>query len=357
MCGCSVAYLLKEQGWKVVIYEGSGVLGGGCRTLYYGGHPYTIGPRPLYTPHQKVYDFLSEFVPLRTFPLYLKTFVEQDSAFYSYPVHEDDVDLMPDADVIRKQLAADKSINESMDFEEYYIASLGQNLYDKFVKYYSQKMWGVKSNKELTDFKWSVKGVALQKGPRSVCDDLIIGHPQNKEGYNPYFEAATADVDKIHFNKKIEKFDLKNKAVFVDGKWDKADVLVSTTSVDRLFDYEHGKLRYIGREFIPFVLPVETTIPTEDMFLYYAGQESFTRIVEYKKLYGYSSPSTLLGMEVPSFKNEMYPYPIKSEREKAAKYIDALPENVFSLGRMGRYVYDNIGQVIMQSFELAEKLK
>ena len=35
---------------------------------------------------------------------------------------------------------------------------------------------------------------------------------------------------------------------------------------------------------------------------------------------GYKSSSSLIGIESPSFKNKLYPYPIKGEMEKAEKY-------------------------------------
>jgi UDP-galactopyranose mutase len=357
MCGCTVAHLLKKNNWKVTIFEKESYIGGGCRTFFYGSHPYTIGPRPLYTPHQKVYDFLNKFVKMGPMDLYLDTFVEKDGNFYSYPIHVDDIPRMPESERIYRQLQKKPEIKETMNFEEYYRASIGNILYDKFVNNYSKKMWGVQSNKELTDFQWSLKGIALKKGSKKVREELIIAHPLDKDGYNQYFQAMVKDVDQVNLNCGIERFDLAKRGVYVDGSWLNADVLISTTSVDMLMDYAFGVLKYIGRDFIKFVLPVEQAIAGDASYLYYSSDEPFTRIVEYKKLYRYKSNSTLLGIEIPSFKNKMYPYPIKSERDKAQKYLDSLPDKVFSLGRMGRYVYDNIGDVIIQAFEVAEKLK
>ena len=71
--------------------------------------------------------------------------------------------------------------------------------------------------------------------------------------------------------------------------------------------------------------------------------------MEYKKLTGYKSPSTLLGIEIPSIKNKLYPYPIKKEQERAARYRQEMPDNVLSIGRMGNYLYLDIGQVIEEA--------
>jgi UDP-galactopyranose mutase len=78
--------------------------------------------------------------------------------------------------------------------------------------------------------------------------------------------------------------------------------------------------------------------------------------VEYKKFYRYESPTTLLGIEIPSMKNELYPYPIKKDQEAAQRYLDALPERVYSIGRAGSYRYIDIDDIIAQCLALSERL-
>jgi len=356
MGGVTAAYLLSKKGWKVRVFEANNFLGGGCRTLNCGIHPYTIGPRPIYTEHEEVFAYLSEFAKMEKFDLLLQTFVAEDDQFYSYPIHEDDISLMPDKVAIDNELNNRSKIHENMNFEEYYTASLGNILYEKFINNYSKKMWGVKSNTELTDFNWSLKGAPLKKGSRIVREgEIIHAHPINRDGYNNYFDMIY-DMAEVNLNILIEDFDAVNKKIKVKDEWIQGDILISTASVDSLMNYRFGELRYIGRKFIPLVLPVSQVIPDPITYLYYAGNEPHTRIVEYKKLYRYDSPFTLIGIEIPSFGNKMYPYPIKSEREKAKQYLDNIPENVFSVGRLGRYKYDNIGEVIFQVKDIVENL-
>ncbi len=356
MCGCTCAHLLKKAGWKVRIFEKDNVLGGGCRTFFCGGHPYTKGPRPLYTPYEKAVSYLAEFVHMEDIDLYLLTYVEGDHQFYSFPVHEDDIPMMHDADQIYLELSEAPPIDDKMNFAQYYVASIGETLYNKFINQYSKKMWDVESNNELTDFSWSLKGMALKRGTRRVRPDLLMAHPTEMTGYNNFFKEATKEVE-VNFNTDITEFDVENQSIKIGEEWIKGDILVSTTSVDMLMNYSYGELRYIGRDFYELVLPCEHIVPDPISYLHYGGKEKFTRIVEYKKLYRYQSPTTLLGIEVPSHNNKLYPYPIKSEREKAQQYLDNLPENVFSMGRLGQYKYDNIGDVIMEAYDLIEKVE
>ena len=46
MAGCSMSHLLQLLGgWDVTLIEKNNFLGAGVRTSWYGGHPFTYGPR------------------------------------------------------------------------------------------------------------------------------------------------------------------------------------------------------------------------------------------------------------------------------------------------------------------------
>ena len=122
-------------------------------------------------------------------------------------------------------------------------------------------------------------------------------------------------------------------------------------------DNQFGELRYVGREFHKIVLPAESIFPEDVYFVYYPNaNESHTRVVEYKKFTLYKSPFTLLGLEIPSMTNKLYPMMIQAEVDKAQRYVDALPPNVYSVGRMGKYRYIDIDDIILESIQFVENL-
>lgn len=73
--------------------------------------------------------------------------------------------------------------------------------------------------------------------------------------------------------------------------------------------------------------------PEHVYVLYYANDEAFTRLVEYKKFAHHKSPTGLVGMEIPSVKGRHYPLPFKADQELARKYFGMMPEHVYSIGR------------------------
>jgi UDP-galactopyranose mutase len=123
----------------------------------------------------------------------------------------------------------------------------------------------------------------------------------------------------------------------------------------------HGELPFIGREFHKFVLPVQFAFPENVYFLYYTGSEKFTRLVEYKKFtrQKYDEHSTIVGMEIPVIDGgKHYPIPLLSELSRAQKYFDDMPDNVFSIGRAGSYLYRvDIDDCLEQAIEMGKILK
>ena len=353
--GCTVAFLLKRAGWDVTLIEKEKHLGGGCRTFFYGGHPFTYGPRVYYGYNKAAFDWLNNIVPIRQFPFELKTYVETHERFYSYPIHEDDITdiasheyLMKGGDV-EGELARRDNSKPPTDFEEYWIQRVGRTLYDLFVNNYSKKMWMIEDNKIFDIFKWSAKDKPIESGTRAAYKGSYIGYPVELTGYNRYFDVMTEGVE-VRLQSMLELPDTVEDCL-VDH-----DVVVSTIPIDECCGYEFGELPYVGRDFSVFILPVKQAFPGDVRFCHYAGGEPHTRITEFKKITYYDSPDSLFVLETPSKNNKLYPYLTKANMAIVEKYKAALPPNVHSIGRLGTYKYSTIEQTIVQAFQCFEKI-
>ena len=96
--GCSSAEILShEKKNKITLIERSNTLGAGVRTHFYGGHPYTYGPRHFLTRKKETYNYLKKFLKLRNCNYHqFKSYVEKDNQFYNYPINMKDIEKMPD---------------------------------------------------------------------------------------------------------------------------------------------------------------------------------------------------------------------------------------------------------------------
>jgi len=357
--GCTTAHQINllEKKYEVTLIEKGNFLGAGVRTSWYGGHPYTFGPRHFLTPHEKVYEFLNKYLPLRKCPEHEAwTYVERDGEFYNFPIHKDDIERMPDKEKIKNEIKNANGVENSKNLEEYWINSVGRTLYEKFVLEYNKKMWRISDNKIHDTFNWSAKGVALKEGKRAFWSEWISAYPYNSNGYDDYFEIATKGTN-VLLNTSIDNYEIEKKRVFYSGEWHSYDIIVNTISPDILFNKCFGELPYTGLDLQLLVLPMEFCFPKNVYFLYYANKEPFKRLVEYKKFTHHQSNTTLLGIEIPSANGKYYPMPIMSEKNKAKKYLDLFPSNTFSIGRSGSYEYlVDIDDCIFQAMSVCEQL-
>ena len=371
--GVATAYeFYKKNNWEIQIFEKGSKLGAGVRTEFRSGHPHTYGPRHFLTHKQETFEYMNNIVPLRLCKEHqFMSFVSEDSNFYSYPIHEDDIKKMPDKNIIYSQLdkldnfyknkefklqEGNKEIEDKANnYEEFWINSIGQNLYNKFILNYTKKMWQVDDNKIIDDFTWSPKGVAIKKGSREGWDTAISAYPISINGYNDFFDKIF-DKAKVNLNTEITEVNYENNDIKVDNEWHNFDVIINTTPIDYLFNYCFGELKYIGRDITFIILPVENALPKDVYFTYYCGQEKFTRVVEYKKFTKYQSPHTLISIEYPSSRGRLYPMPIKEEKLKAQKYFNLQSDNMFSIGRIGAFNYRyDIDDAIEQAIEVAKR--
>ena len=358
--GCSSAEILSHiKGVKIKIFERSNILGAGVRTHFYGGHPYTFGPRHFLTTKVETYNYLKKFLKLRNCNYHqFKSYVASDNQFYNHPLNTKDLNKMPDKKKIYNEIKNTPKKHNAKNLEEFWIRSVGKTLFSKIIKKYNEKMWMV-SCKNLDTFNWSPKGYTIKKGSKAAFDTHISCYPTHKDGYNRYFDLINKIRNvKVNFNQKIKKIDFKKRYIQSNGKKFNFDVLINTIAPDTLFDFKFGKLKFIGRDFHKIVLPVKEVFPKDVFFLYYPGDEKFTRLVEYKKFTRHKSKTTLVGMEIPSLNGRLYPLPISKEQKLAQKYFKLFPKNTFSIGRAGTYRYEiDIDDCIYQSLEIKKILE
>lgn len=214
--GCAMTHQLELiGGWDTTLIERASFLGAGVRTNFYGGHPYTFGPRHFLTPYTEVYEYLNSIIPLRNCSEHeFITYVERDNDFYSYPINMQDVKRMPDSNQVLEEIAIaskkKENIKSASNLEDYWISSVGKTLFGKFINNYNKKMWQVDDCKKIDTFSWSPKGIALKDGPKAAWSEIITAYPIDINGYNNYFDFSTK-MARVILNAIIQKVDLEKK--------------------------------------------------------------------------------------------------------------------------------------------------
>ena len=357
---CMFAMMLKKKGWNVTVFDKSKLTGGGVRTFYHGGHPFTYGPRHFIGPdtNMKAFEFLNQIVPMRNIKKMNYSYQQQEDFFASYPMHIDDVKKFSDSQKIFDELNSLPEETRANNFEDFWVGRVGKTLYERFNKFYNLKAWNLSSNKTMDyGFEATVKRKPLETGSRyEFPKGFINAYPVPKDGYNKFFDVALEGCNLV-LNTEIVKVDMDKVKIHTKNDSFNGDLIISTTSPDFLFENCWGELKYVGREFYKIVLPTEEVLPKDVYFIYYPNEnEQQTRVTEFKKFTQHKSKNSLISLEVPSMKNKLYPTMIKKEVNLAEKYLNALPEKVISVGRMGTYRYVDIDDIIMQGLEFYDNL-
>jgi UDP-galactopyranose mutase len=332
VAGSSIAHYLTEKGYQVTLIEKNSRVGGLARTCYYGGHPYEFGPHIWFWPGGKEEPINSTIVRLTGDELFyidrhLLTYVEADRRSYRYPVHYQDVSVMPEREQIERELRTNRDENLKLIeaqlpelgncmFADYFTAAIGQTLYRKFMADYTWKMWNIPGDELATSMVWADRFQGEKGAPttRAVTgydplkfEDHTLGkgikfQVYPKHGWNAVWNAMVARSTVVRDRILGIADEHKKPYVLTAGgeKYYFADYHTVFCSIDLDQLWGEDTLPYTGRMMIPLVIPgLEHAFPGGAESLHYSSCEFQTRVTEMKAITRHKSPDTLILIEVP----------------------------------------------------------
>lgn len=373
--GCTIANILGNDGWRVVILEKRDKIGGNCADRVmdnYFIHEY--GPHIFHTSSKEIWDYLSEFTIFNNFinsPL-----VEAKSIpgelfnlpfnmnLFSKLFHEYNPDnikqiIRKDIDESCKKFNIDK--DNPKNLEEQAIALVGYKIYYHFIKFYTEKQWG----KKCTELDASIiKRLPLRYTfNNNYFNDTYQGVPIN--GYsNMMLEMVNSENIHILYNTNFKEHE--NQIMeYVNEK----DIpIVYTGPIDELFDYRFGNLEWRTVQFKDMLAPTANFQGNAVVNLATDEAEP-TRVIEHKHFYClkeediYKYHRTVITEETSiEWTPGMEPYyPINNEKNLSIlkKYQNEIDkwENLYLIGRLAEYRYKDIGPSISDAMKLAWELK
>ena len=395
VAGCSVAYFLRQKGgYETTILEQSDGLGGLSRTHYYAGHPYEFGPHIWFWPHDELNDVIRELSDnkLRYIERRLLSYIERDSKAYRYPIHYDDIFEMPDKEIILDELTASRDTTGRLvssrlprlgdcTFEEYFVATIGETLYEKFMKHYTWKMWSIPGGRLQTSMVWADRTKYDYEGLKGYDPIKFEDHYLGKGLFQVYPEEGWNQI----WNRMTEGANVKhNTIVLMTSReiigttrdryaYKDYHAVINTLPLDQLWVGE--ELPYTGRLIIPLLIPgLKQVFPNGIESIHYSGYEPQTRVTEIDRITGYESDNTLILLEIPvnAGSEEAFPaniipykhfcsrtYPQQSERglELHQSYLNkcARVGNFFNCGRQAEFKYWGMPETVASAKHLVEE--
>ena len=353
--GCVFAYRAKQAGKKCLVIDKRNHLGGNlyCEQVE-GINVHKYGAHIFHTSNKQVWDFVNSIVEFNRYTN--SPVANYKGTLYNLPFNMNTFYQMwgvttPEAArqkieeqrqaVVEQMKVEGKS--EPQNLEEQALMLVGNDIYERLIKGYTEKQWGRKCT-ELPAF--IIKRLPVRfVFDNNYFNDKYQGIPIG--GYNKLTEGLLDGVE------------TKTGADFFENReyWESvADKIVFTGSIDQFFDYCYGKLEYRTVSF------EQETIDTPNyqgnaVVNYTEAEIPYTRIIEHKhfEMFGqqvYDVARTVISREYSTkwdMGKEPY-YPVNDERNNqlAEKYrqLGASKENVIFGGRLAEYKYYDMAPIV-----------
>jgi UDP-galactopyranose mutase len=337
------------MGKKVILVEKRAHIGGNAYDHYddSGILVHRYGPHIFHTNSADVFGYLSKFTEWR--PYEHRVLASVDGQLVPMPINLDTVNKLYGTHMTAQELpsffasmAEKRSIKTS---EDVVVSTVGRELYEKFFRGYTRKMWGMDPS-ELD------ASVTARVPTRSNRDDRYFTDTYQampKHGYTRMFERMLG-----HPNIKV----LLNADYREVQKSIAFDKMVYTGPVDEYFEHRLGRLPYRSLEFHHETKNVSRFQAVGT--INFPNEHAYTRVTEFKHLTGQEHDRTSIVYEVPKAEGDPY-YPVPRPENNALyaqyKEMASSTPNVHFVGRLATYKYYNMDQVVAQALSLFAKLR
>ena len=348
LTGSVLARKLADRGEQVLVVDRRPHPAG---NLYDYDHPsgirvHAYGPHYFRTNSAKIWKFVNKFSPFYKFEAILKSYV--DGRYENWPVVES---------YIKRTLGKDWEPGfkgEPSNFEEASLKYMPRPIYEKFVKGYTEKQWGVPAKNLSAD-------LARRFDVRKDDEPRLSRYKYQGIPVYGYTGMILRMLDGIPV---ILNYDyLEDPKAFVPQK-----MTLYTGPIDEYFGYQYGKLKYRHQVRRHRYYPRLKFFQPYHQINYPSKKDGkLIRAIEWKRVMPPSSAKKIprgavVTREYPEDSRDPntheYPFPEKRYRELYLRYkkkADKLSGIMFC-GRLGEYKYYDMDQAIENSFSIVNRV-
>lgn len=352
--GAIFAYEAANKGKRVKVIEKRNHIAGNVYTKEKEGiqvHEY--GAHIFHTSDKKIWDYVNQFADFNRYTN--SPIANFKGEIYNLPFNMNTFNklwgvIAPDEaeTVINEQRSVLKGkIPENL--EEQAISLVGTDIYEKLIKYYTEKQWGKKCT-ELPTFIIRRLPVRFTYD-NNYFNDIYQGIPIG--GYTQIIEKMLNHPN-IVVELNTDFFDRKESYLREFPK------IVFTGMIDQFFDYKLGKLEYRSLRFETEVMNA-SNYQGNAVVNYTDSETPYTRIIEHKHFEFGNQEKTIITKEYSKkweSGDEPY-YPVNDEKNnhlyKSYKKLAEEYGNIIFGGRLGQYRYYDMHQVIAAALQCVEK--
>lgn len=310
------------------------------------------GPHIFHTSNHRIWDFCRSFTDFNNYRHHVWSI--HNGRHYPMPISLPTMEAfwqtsLSPAEAKKKMEEVTKHYHEGANFEDLALKSIGEELYEAFIKGYTAKQWQ-------TDPKHL---------PVETFSRLPIRFDRNTRYFNDRFEGIPSDGYQT-WAERIFEDDLIHVALDTDWSSVKSHLprelpVIYSGAIDEYFDYKHGLLGWRTLDF-EFISLATTDYQGCAQVNFPDPAVPFTREVEYRHFRpenkNMATGRTVISREYSRFAgigDEPY-YPIRRKEDLVtlAKYEHeaALIGNTVFGGRLGNYRYFDMHTTVGNAFKL-----
>lgn len=341
--------LATQANKKVLIIDKRDHIGGNAYDYYNedGILIHKYGPHIFHTNSKEVFEYLGQFTPWR--PYEHKVLGSVDGQLVPIPINLDTINKLYGLNLNSSQVEeffAERAeqVTRVKTSEDVVVSKVGRELYEKFFRGYTRKMWDL----DPSELDASVTARVPTRTNRDARYFTDTYQAMPLYGYTWMFQKMLAHPNiKVMLNtdyKEIIEVIPHSKVIF-------------TGPVDEYFNYCYGKLPYRSLEFKFETIDAEYFQPTGTVN--YPNEQLYTRITDFKYLTGQKHHKTAVVYEFPRAEGDPYypvPRPENAELYKKYQQLAASMTNTYFVGRLATYKYYNMDQVVAQALTTFKKI-
>lgn len=359
--GAVFAYRAKNAGKKVLVIEKRRHIGGNiyCEKVE-GINVHKYGAHIFHTNNRQTWDFVNSMVEFNRYTN--SPVANYKGELYNLPFNMNTFHQMwgvitPGEAMAKigeqRALVLDamraEGISEPRNLEEQARLLIGNDIYEKLIKGYTEKQWGRKCS-ELPPF------IIKRLPVRFVCD-------------NNYFNAKYQGIPVGGYNVLIYRLlggiEVRTSTDYLADReyWNSiADKVLFTGPIDAYFDYCYGKLDYRTVRFETEVM--DTSNYQGNAVVNFTDSETpYTRVIEHKHFesFGddvYANPKTVVSREFSvEWSEGLEPYyPVNDSHNNLlySKYRSLADNECHTIfgGRLAEYKYYDMDKIVERAFDM-----
>ncbi|WP_077329085.1 UDP-galactopyranose mutase [Virgibacillus siamensis] len=350
--GSTFAYEAHKRGKKCLVIDKRDHIGGNvyCEDVE-GVNVHKYGAHIFHTNNKEIWEYVNQFVEFNRYTN--SPVANYKGEIYNMPFNMNTFNKLwgavtPDEAAAKiEEQKQNAGIDKPKNLEEQAISLVGNDIYEKLIKGYTEKQWG----RSCTDL------------PAFIIKRLPVRFTYDNNYFNDRYQGIPIGGYNKIIEKMLENTDVQLYTDFFENRKElmaKADKVVFTGMIDQYFNYEHGVLEYRSLDFEHEIHDMPNY--QGNAVVNYTDRETpYTRMIEHKHFEFGTQDKTVVTKEYPKewqHGDEPY-YPVNDTRNndlyKKYKELADAQENVIFGGRLGTYKYYDMHQVIAAALRTVEK--